>query len=202
MFARCLRLACAAALAASLCAAEPAPAPETQPARGLYDGLLEAMKNGPALGYAGRIKLLDPEIRRDFNLPLMTRLVVGPTWRTLKPADQEGLVAAFSDYSIAVYAARFKSYGGEQFKVDPAPSPLGPGEAIVHTQLIPSGADAVRLDYRVRLDGSAWRIIDVYLSGSISELAARRSEYSAILRDSGAQGLIDLLKKKTADLAG
>jgi phospholipid transport system substrate-binding protein len=59
----------------------------------------------------------------------------------------------------------------------------------------------VQLDYMMRLKEGRWRIIDVFLSGTISELAARRSEYSLVLRTGGAPALVDLLRKKTAELS-
>jgi len=58
----------------------------------------------------------------------------------------------------------------------------------------------VQLDYLMRKNGARWRIIDVYLNGTISEVAARRSEYSTVLRQGGSPALIDLLTKKTAEL--
>jgi len=42
----------------------------------------------------------------------------------------------------------------------------------------------------------------VYLNGTISELATRRSEFSSILRDRGVTGLITALDKKTELLSG
>lgn len=195
-----LLLAAACGLGGAALAA--APAPETAPARSLDDSLLRAMKDGPTLGFAGRLKLLDPDLRRDFDLPLMTRLVVGPAWRGMTQAEQASLVGAFSDYSVAVYASRFKGYSGETFTVDPAPRRLPSGDAIVHTELVPKGGDPVQLDYLVRARAGEWRIIDVFLNGTISELAARRSEYSATLREGGAEALVALLRKKTAELGG
>ena len=59
----------------------------------------------------------------------------------------------------------------------------------------------MQLDYLLRSAQDKWRIIDVYLSGTVSQLAARRSEFSAVLRQSGVSGLIALLKQKTAQLA-
>jgi phospholipid transport system substrate-binding protein len=44
----------------------------------------------------------------------------------------------------------------------------------------------------MRRDGDAWQISDVYLDGTISELATRRSEFAAILGDRGVAGLIPL----------
>jgi len=49
------------------------------------------------------------------------------------------------------------------------------------------GPEPVRLDYLVRQTEGMWKIIDVFLNGNISQLAARRSEYSALVREGGAR---------------
>jgi len=160
------------------------------------------MKQGPALGFAGRRQMLEPEIRKAMDLPLMTRLVVGPPWRALKPEEQKLLIDAFSDYSIAVYASRFKSYGGERFVVATSANPLANGNVIVSTKLVLVEGEPVQLDYLLRPGTGGWQIIDVFLSGTISELAARRSEYSTVFRTGGAAALVELLRKKTSELSG
>jgi phospholipid transport system substrate-binding protein len=58
----------------------------------------------------------------------------------------------------------------------------------------------VDIDYLMRRDGDAWRIADVYLSGTVSELAARRSEFSSVMRRQGVDGLIAVLNRKAATL--
>jgi phospholipid transport system substrate-binding protein len=195
----------ALALMMTTAAAAPAQtAPAAPPAatvQGLCDALISAMQQGPALGFAGRRQLLEPQIRRAIDLPLMTRLVLGPPWRGLAPEVQRQLVDAFSDYSISTYANRFSGYSGEKFIVDPAPTRLESGDVIVHTKLVTKDPDPVRLDYLMRSSGGTWKIIDVYLSGTISELAARRSEFSAVLRQGGAAALVEMLKKKAAELS-
>jgi phospholipid transport system substrate-binding protein len=45
-----------------------------------------------------------------------------------------------------------------------------------------------------------WRIIDVFLKGTVSELATRRSEFTSVIRRGGAEALVQLLQKKTAEL--
>ena len=44
-------------------------------------------------------------------------------------------------------------------------------------------------------------ISDVYLDGAISEVATRRSEFAAILKTEGIDGLISALNRKTEVLA-
>ena len=169
-------------------------------AQGLCDALLASMKGGPSLDFTARRNLLAPEVQRDLDLAFMTRIVVGPSWQGISAGDRQQLVDAFSAYSIATYAHEFKSYSGEHFEVDPSPTQTPRGDCIVHTKLFTGDPQPVELDYLMRKSGDRWRIIDVYLNGTISQMAARRSEYSTILRQGGAAALVGLLNKKTADL--
>ena len=52
----------------------------------------------------------------------------------------------------------------------------------------------------MRQNGGVWQIADVYLDGTISELATRRSEFAAILRTQGINGLIETLNAKAGTL--
>jgi phospholipid transport system substrate-binding protein len=45
------------------------------------------------------------------------------------------------------------------------------------------------------------RIIDVFLNGTISQVATTRSEFTAVLREGGAAGLIALLGKRVTELS-
>lgn len=166
-----------------------------------YDLLLAVMKEGPKLGFEGRSRKLTPALTQAFDLPLMTRLVVGLQWPSLSPDEQRQLVAAFTEFSVATYASQFDDYSGEKFQVDPKTAPAPGNDVVVRTKLIQSNGDPVQLDYLLRQEPGDWRIIDVFLSGTISQLAARRSEFTGILREQGAPGLIAVLKERTKALA-
>jgi phospholipid transport system substrate-binding protein len=166
--------------------------------KGLCDTLLDVMKQAKQLGPRGRYQKLDPVIRRAYNLPLMTRLAVGPDWVKISPQDQQQLVAAFGDYSVATYASRFDGYSGEHFEVDPKPVQSASG-LLVDTKLIRSEGEPVQLNYLMRAGEAGYQIIDVYLSGTVSQLASQRSEFTAVLSRDGAAGLLRLLQQKVAD---
>jgi len=199
------RLALAAGVLAAMAAMPRFAAAAADPAAAaaaissFYDTLMSVMKEGPSLGFKGRYDRLNPTMRMTFDLPLMTRLMVGPQWSSLTPAQQQQLVAAFSDFSAATYASRFDDYSGERFQVDPKPAPSN-GGVVVHTKLLKSDGDPVDIDYLLRETDGAWRIIDVYLSGTVSELATRRSEFSSVLRRGGPDALVDMHQQKTAEL--
>ena len=48
----------------------------------------------------------------------------------------------------------------------------------------------------MRQEGGSWQIADIYVDGTISEVATRRSEFAAILRNQGIDGLIEALNRK------
>src|SRR5882757_2413860 len=161
--------------------------------------LLDVMKNAEKLGYKGRFDKFDPVISKVYDLPLMTRISVGPQWSSLTPDQQTKVIEAFKQLSIATYASRFDGYGGESFQITGESS--ANTDDIVDTKMLRPNDDAVDLNYRLRKTGDDWKIIDVYLSGTISQLANYRSEFSTTLRTKGADGLIQLINDKVAALA-
>jgi len=164
-----------------------------------YGTLLDVMKNADKLKFDGRYKELKPAIEKAYDLPLMTRLTVGPPWQNVPPDQQRQLVQAFEEFIVSTYANRFDGYSGEKLVVSPTPQKTANG-MIVQTQLIKSDGEPVQLNYLMRESDGAWKVIDVFLSGTVSELASRRSEFSAVLRRDGARGLLHLLEQRSADL--
>lgn len=162
-----------------------------------YDDLLAVMKDAKGLSFDQRYQRLAPAITRTLELGLMARLSVGPDWTQLRPDQQRQLTDVFSRYTIAVYANRFDGFSGERFEVDPAPA-ASPNGTIVTSRIVKSNGEKISINYLMRQGAGGWQAIDIYLSGTISELASRRSEFVAVLHQSGADGLIKLLEQRTA----
>ena len=167
-------------LAAPL-AAPPAFAQAADPATGtvqaLHSGLMGIMRAGSAAGQSGRARSIAPVVDRTFDLALMTRLAVGPSWTTIAPADQTALVAAFRALTVAQYAKNFDSFGGEAFTTASQVETRG-GDKLVRTVLVVPKGSSEALSYRLRQSGGQWKIIDVYYRNAISQLATRRSEFA------------------------
>ncbi|MBL6457505.1 ABC transporter substrate-binding protein [Belnapia sp. T6] len=168
---------------------------QAAPIERLHAALLDVMRNAGALGVRGREQRLRPVMEQVFNLPAMTRIAVGPAWTGFSPAEQEALVTAFSDWSIATYANRFDGYGGERFETL-GESARPNGDQLVNTRIVRPNDAPVAINYLLR-EG---RIVDLYLTGTISELASRRAEFATILRDGGAARLVEELRRRTAGL--
>lgn len=166
--------------------------------RDFYATLTQTMKNGPQLGEKGRYDALAPAIRQSFDLSAMAQLAVGPSWANLSPAERQQVTEAFARYTIATYANQFSKDGGVKFEVaDQRAMPYG---TIVDTQIVQPDGDKVAINYVLHQNGQQWQVADVYLKGTISQIATLRSQFSSVLLRDGANGLIAALNRKTANL--
>ena len=168
--------------------------------QGLYDALLGAMKNGRALGQSGRFMRLEPVILRSFDIPTMARLSVGPTWAGMSEVQRQQVIESFGRYISATYADRFDTYAGQKLQV--TGEQPNAGGVLVKSQIVKANGEPVKVDYMMRRNGEGWLISDIYLDGAISEVVTRRSEFGAIIRADGVDGLIAALNRKADMLTG
>ena len=166
----------------------------------LHEALLGVMKNAGSLGYEGRYRRLEPVLARTFDLDFMAEKSVGRHWKNLSPEDQKRLVATFRRFTLANYAGRFDGWSGQHFETVGEDSSTH-GTLIVKTRLVDPEAEDVQLNYRLRSVDGSWRIIDVYLNGTVSELALRRSENSSLVSRGGIDSLLSALEGRISDLA-
>ena len=162
-----------------------------------HDTLIAVMKDAKQLGFEGRYKVLEPAVDHTFNIPLMTQIVTGTRWKTWTDAQKAEITDAFRRFVIATYARRFDGYGGERFETEDA-KPFNDG-TLVKTELLHPPDAPVTLTYLMKENGAQPQAVDVFMTGTISELATRRSEFAAILERSGYQGLLKALDDKAQE---
>jgi len=189
------------AVAVVLVAAYSPPASAETTAQGVVDqfhrSLIGVMTRANELGYQGRFTALSPEIASAFHIPVMARIVAGSHWKTFSGDQKSALVEAFGRMTAATYANRFDGYSGEQFRIL-GKAPTRRKSVIVKSEIVKSDGEAIAINYLMRKFKSGWRVVDVQLKGTYSELATRRSEYSSILRRSGLTALLSRIAGKVA----
>ena len=164
-----------------------------------YQKLMPTLQQAGRLTVRERAKRLGPGITQTFDFATMTRLAVGPAWKSFSAPQQAAVREAFAQFVIADYASQVSDYSGESFVVDPQTSPASRGDGeIVKTRLLQPGGRTVKIDYLVR----GGRVIDIYLNGTISDLATRRDEFASIIASGGADGLLKRLQDRTQSLLG
>jgi phospholipid transport system substrate-binding protein len=156
--------------------------------------LLEVMKQGKKLGYAGRYKELKPAIKASHDLTKITRIVIGNQWKKLSTEQKKEMIQVFTELSIASYAHNFKDFSGESFKFE-SEEETARGGMIVRTFFLIPGEKDVSFDYMLKKKGDSWLIINIIANG-VSDLALKRSEYSSILKREGFDVLIEKINEK------
>jgi phospholipid transport system substrate-binding protein len=162
--------------------------------------LLSAMKDAEKLGYEGRRKLLEPVIDETMDLPFMAEKAAGRFWKDFSETDRARWVAAFRGNTIANYVGRFNRFSGQSFVThgeEPAPFET----VLVKTTLKDPGGEDVQLNYRMKEESSSWRIIDIFMHGTVSELALRRAEYSSAIERDGLDKVVQSLEGQAAKLS-
>jgi phospholipid transport system substrate-binding protein len=173
----------------------------TAPVEQLHAGLIEIMKAGKSASFRQRYDKIAPVIGGTFDLEAIVRQVVGLRWASLPPEQQAALTDAFRRYTIASYVANFDGYYGERFELLPTITPVG-NDRLVQTRIVSPSGQAHALAYVMRQTAGGWRIVDVLADGSVSRVAAQRSEVRSVLADGGGAGLVVSLRRKTAELSG
>ncbi len=178
------------------------PSAPTKVVDALHEILISVMKDAKTLGYGGRFERLEPVINELFDLPFMAEKSIGRYWKTIDEENRARLLATFERFTVANYAGRFTGYSGQFFETFREQESKY-GTVLVHSRLVLDNGETVQLNYRLRpVEDGGWRIIDVLLNGTISELALRRSEYSSLIRREGFAALMSALNQRIDNLAG
>ena len=166
----------------------------------LHGELLYVMQHSDELEYKGRFQRLEPVVAELYDTPFMAEKSIGRHWKKIDEGERAQLRETFQRFTIANYAGRFNGYSGERFETL-REEPSTHGTVFVHSQLVMEDGHAIQLNYRLRPAEGGWKIFDVYLNGTVSELTLRRSEYSSLLQREGFPALISALGERIEALA-
>jgi phospholipid transport system substrate-binding protein len=179
----------------------PAAATPSATVDALHASLLDVMKHAVELGYSGREQKLRTVIPRYFDVHEMARKSLGaPQWKAASEDAKRRYLDTFERFTVANYAGRFDGFSGQSFETL-GEVPGARNTVIVKTRLIDPTDKNVSLNYQMQQKDGAWKVIDVYLDGTVSELALRRSEFVSIVKRENLDALLVALDAKIAKLA-
>ena len=161
----------------------------------LYVTLRDITARSTELGYEGRRDAVAPAVDESYDLAFMAEKALGRHWKKLGDEERERWRSAFATLTVSTYAERFEEDGGQTLVVEDA-EPARRDTVVVHTRIDRPKEEPVEINYRMREVDGQWRIIDVYLNGTVSELALRRSEYTTVIERDGFEHLVQSLEAK------
>lgn len=170
-----------------------------KPVEKLNNALIEAMKGGKQLGYAGRYKKLEPVVKDTFEFEAVSLIALGSHWKPLDTPQKLAFINKLTDLSIATYAAQFKEYAGESFKFESSQD-IKNGRLLLRYNLVAPKEPPIKFEYYVGQFGGQWHIINIVVDG-ISDLALKKAQYTSVIDREGFDALLKKLSQKIADYA-
>jgi phospholipid transport system substrate-binding protein len=134
----------------------------------------------------------------NFDVPRISRFVLGRYWNTASDADKQQYLSLFENYVVRAYANRFSDYAGESVKVTGS-RPQG-DLTVVSSQIVETNAPPIKVDWVVRKDGDDYRISDVSVGG-VSMVLTEKQQFAAVMDHDGG-GVAGLNKVLAAKLSG
>lgn len=135
-----------------------------------------------------------------FDIPEISKFVVGRHWRTATDAQKSELIRLFEDVQVYTWARHFASYAGEGIQVLGVGSE-GANDFAVDSQINrANGQPPIAVSWRVRQTGDVYKILDIKVEGA-SMAQTHRSDYASVMSSrGGVDGLIEALKQKIQQL--
>ncbi len=162
------------------------------------DDVLAAVQSDKQLAAGDKqkaLKLAEEKVLPHIDFQEATRLAVGRSWREASPEQQEKLVAEFRRMLVRTYSNAISTYEGQTMKVLPMRMKPGDTDVTVRNQYVRPGGKPVQLDYQMRKTAQGWKIYDIVVEG-VSLVLTYRSEFDAIVKQQGVDGLIKRFAEK------
>lgn len=188
------------ALLAPLWTTGHAAAATAEQARLLIQGLEQpaiAMAS-PSLSYAAKEQRFRQMLDEHFDMASIARFVLGRHWRTATPEQRGMFVPLFEGLVVKVWVRRFQEYSGERLditQVRPAPG----GFEVDSLVRRPRG-QPTQVQWRLADTGNSLKVTDIIVDG-VSMAITYRSDYAAVIRSSGMDGLLASMRQQAARLS-
>ncbi len=144
-------------------------------------------------------KKVQSVISNTYNIERMLALIIGEVWKKSISKDQMALKKVFEEYIAKNYILRFKNIESLEFgklEINQA----GKNYRMAKTKLIINSKDIVPLNYLLDQTNNSWKIFDVLIDGSISEIATKKSEFKSFTNQEDLKPLLEALQKKNSTL--
>ena len=162
------------------------------------DDVLNAIKNDKQLAAGDKqraLKLAEEKVLPHIDFAEATRLAVGRSWKQASAEQKKELTEQFRRMLVRTYANAIGPYEGQTMKVSPSRQKPDDNDATVRAQFVRSGGKPVQLEYQMRRTDAGWKVYDIVVEG-VSLVLTYRSEFDAVVKQQGIDGLIKRLADK------
>lgn len=138
--------------------------------------------------------------RQNFDVPAISRFVLGKHWRKTSTAERQDFVDAFEEMNTRQFLAMVGEFSEEMFSVVKVREDAAkPSLSLVSTKIAQSEGEPISAVWRVRNNDGQYKILDIVVEG-VSMAITLRHEYGTVVKTDGVDGLIAIMREKNAKL--
>jgi len=166
--------------------------------RKVTQDVLDAIRSDRQLAAGDKqkaLRLAEEKVLPHIDFEEATRLAVGRAWARAAPEQRKKLVEEFRRMLVRTYSSAISAYEGQTMQVLPVRMKPGDTEVTVHNRYIRAGGKPLPVDYAMHKTAEGWKIYDITVEG-VSLVLTYRSEFDALVKQSGIDGLIKRLEEK------
>ena len=155
----------------------------------------------PSLSQTEKERDLRNLFRQNFDVPAISRFVLGKHWRKASTAERQDFVDAFEEMNTRQFLAMVGKFSEEMFSVVKVQQVAAKSSlSLVSTEVGQSEGEPISAVWRVKNKDDQHKILDIVVEG-VSMAITLRHEYGAVVKTDGVDGLIAIMREKNAKLA-
>tara|TARA_B100001248_G_scaffold244277_1_gene213209 strand:- start:629 stop:1234 length:606 start_codon:yes stop_codon:yes gene_type:complete len=138
------------------------------------------------------LALMDDVVKNSYDLERMGKMIIGVKWKQMETKMQEEFINVFKRFISVNYLRRFNKIIDLDFEYQSV--------RVIEDKFRLAGVilmadnERIKIDYLLGFNNDQWKIFDVLLDGSISEIATKKSDFKKIINEEGVSGLIKNLR--------
>ena len=132
-------------------------------------------------------------INRTYDAEKMLKMIIGADWKNQENEKKKELIIVFKEYISKNYLKRFSKINDVSFSNEKKEK-ISSEFFLVRSNLVIK-KEKISIDYLLSLKDNTWKIFDVLLDGSVSEIATKKSEFRIYIKEKKIDELIEALKK-------
>ena len=134
------------------------------------------------------LAMIDDVIKNSYDLEKMGKIIIGVDWKQMNKKTQKEFVNVFKRFISVNYFRRFNKINELHFEHQTVTNIEDKFK--LARVILTADNEKLKIDYLLGFKNEKWKIFDVLLDGSISEVATKKSDFKKIIKEEGVSGLI------------
>ena len=138
------------------------------------------------------LELIDDVVKNSYDLEKMGKIIIGVDWKQMDTKSQKEFINVFKRFISVNYFRRFNKINELNFEHQTV-KVIGDKFKLAGV-ILTADNEKLKIDYLLGFKNEKWKIFDVLIDGSISEVATKKSDFKKIIKEEGVSGLVKNLR--------